>query len=259
MRNAFLLPTLAAFALSAACSGETAPSPATTGQSPPNASPERPRPPDTGPKDEEAPATPAECTGAPGELYAINLKRLASTDELKLCTLKGHVLLIVNGASGCGQTYQYEPLQELYLKYKDRKFEVLAFPSKSFNQEKDTDQEVSAFCTDKYKITFPLFTIAPVIDKPASDPGPGETAQPIYQWLRAQPGMEAPVPWNFEKFLIGRDGKPARRFVYTTNPTPSFATPKAEGGDTLANGGTIVHEGIVNIVEDAILTELERP
>lgn len=178
----------------------------------------RPAPPNTGPieEEEEQPA-PATCTGAPGELYELSVKTLAVLDEVKLCTRKGSVLLIVNGASHCGQTYQYEPLQALYAKYKAQKFEVLAFPSKSFDQEKSTDQEVSTFCTDQYKITFPLFTIGPVVD----DDAKGEKAQPVYQWLRKQPGMEAPVPWNFEKFLISRDGKAVKRFAYTMNPDPA--------------------------------------
>ena len=178
----------------------------------------RPAPPDTGPiEEEEEPPAPATCTGAPGELYELSVKTLAVLDEVKLCTRKGSVLLIVNGASHCGQTYQYEPLQALYAKYKAQKFEVLAFPSKSFDQEKSTDEEVSTFCTDQYKITFPLFTIGPVVD----DDAKGEKAQPVYQWLRKQPQMEAPVPWNFEKFLISRDGKAVKRFAYTMNPDPA--------------------------------------
>lgn len=190
------------------------------------------------------------CPGKTGELYEINVKKLASTEDYPLCQHRGQVLLIVNGASFCGQTYQYEPLQALYAKYKDRGFTVLAFPSRSFNQESSTDTEVSTFCTTKYAITFPLFTIAPVVDVPNF-----ESAQPVYQWLQKQPGMEAPVPWNFEKFLIGRDGKVAKRYNYITNPTMTDATPEAAGG-----GANLAHaaQGIVNIVEDGILTELEK-
>jgi glutathione peroxidase len=167
--------------------------------------------------DDEEDTAPASCTGNPGELYELSATKLALSEELKLCTYKGSVLLIVNGASHCGYTPQYAPLQALYAKYKDQKFTVLAFPSKSFNQEKATDQDVSAFCTDEYHITFPLFTIGPVVDKPDV----GEQAQPVYQWLRKQPGMEVPVPWNFEKFLISRDGKAVKRFAYTLSPDPA--------------------------------------
>ena len=78
---------------------------------------------------------------------------------------------------------------------------------------------MSEFCTDEYGITFPLFTIAPVIDNTAK----AQTAQPVYQWLAAQPGMSAPVSWNFEKFLIGKDGKVVKRWLSATSP--------AAGGD----------------------------
>jgi glutathione peroxidase len=203
------------------------------------------------PAEPQQPVVPGACPGKAGELYEINAKKLAQLDETQLCTFRGHVLLIVNGASFCGQTYQYEPLQALFEKYKDQKFDVLAFPSKSFNQESGTDQEVSTFCTDKYKITFPLFTIGPVVDTSS------DTAQPVYQWIKKQPGFEAPVPWNFEKFIIGKDGKVARRFIYTTNPTMTVATPAGEGGDKITQAHK--DKGIVNIVEDAILTELEKP
>lgn len=201
----------------AACASET-PAPSTSeaakgGELPPSAT-GKPKTPAT--PDDPAPA-PATCTGSPGEVYELSLKKLAEVDELKLCTLKGSVMLVVNGASGCGYTPQYAPLQTLYAKYHDTqkaKFEVLAFPSKSFNQEKDTDADVSAFCTNEYHITFPLFTIAPVID----DAAKGVTAQPIYKWIYAQPGMDKPVTWNFEKFLISKDGKVAKRFPTALSP-----------------------------------------
>lgn len=208
----FLGPVLAL--LSFACAAETPSPPGHQATSPPST---KPGPPNTGPVVNDEEPTSAACTGASGELYELSVKRLADIDEIKLCTRNGSVLLIVNGASHCGQTYQYEPLQALYAKYKDQKFEVLAFPSKSFDQEKNTDQEVSSFCTEKYRITFPLFTIAPVVDNDAR----GEKAQPVYQWLRKQPGMEAPVPWNFEKFLVSRHGKAVKRFPYTMNPDPA--------------------------------------
>lgn len=210
---------LAVAALSFACANETPPSTGGGQKTSPPSATGTPKPPDTGPvvDDEDEQPAPATCTGAPGELYELTVKTLAQHEDVKLCTRKGSVLLIVNGASYCGQTYQYEPLQELYAKYKDQKFEVLAFPSKSFNQEQDSDQEVSEFCTQNYKITFPLFTIGPVVDNDAT----GEKAQPVYQWLKKQPGMEAPVPWNFEKFLISRDGKAVKRFAYTMNPDPA--------------------------------------
>jgi glutathione peroxidase len=201
-----------------ACTAESGP--AAPAEQAPQASGEsdKPKAPDLVPPDpDDEPPTAASCTGDMGTLYELNVKKLAQIDALQLCSLKGYVMLIVNGASGCGYTPQYAPLEALYEKYKDQKFMVLAFPSKSFNQEKDTDEEVSQFCTTKYHITFPLFTIGPVVDNAQKN----EVAQPVYQWLKKQPGMEKPVPWNFEKFLIARDGKAVKRFAYTMNPDPA--------------------------------------
>jgi glutathione peroxidase len=161
---------------------------------------------------------PVDCTGDPGTFYALSIQKLSSLQDYPLCAYKDTVVLIVNGASGCGYTPQYAPLEDLYTKYHDtqgKKFEVLAFPSKSFNQEKDTDAEVSDFCTTEYHITFPLTTIGPVID----DKDKGVTAQPVYQWLYQQPGMSTPVAWNFEKFLIGKDGKVVKRWLGAVSPT----------------------------------------
>ena len=101
---------------------------------------------------------PAACSGAAGELYALTSKSIA-LEDVPLCRYKGEVLLIVNGASDCGYTPQYAPLQAMYVKYKAQGFDVLAFPSKSFNQERGTEKEVSEFCTKEYGITFPLFQI----------------------------------------------------------------------------------------------------
>ena len=190
---------------------------------PPDSS--RPKPPDLGPNEPGEtsptnldpildPASPA-CSGADGELYAIRARQLATADEIPLCRAKGRVLLIVNGASHCGYTPQYKPLQALYTKHRDAGLSILAFPSKSFNQEDSDEQQVSDFCTKENGITFPLFAIAPVKDNGSKS----ETAQPVYQWLAAQPGMSAPVAWNFEKFLIGRDGKVRERFGSNVQPT----------------------------------------
>lgn len=157
------------------------------------------------------------CSGAAGTFYALSAKRLAQVDEHPLCAYEGAVVLVVNGASACGYTPQYKPLQALYAKYNEtqgKKFDVLAFPSDSFNQEKPDDKQVSEFCTNEYGITFPLFTIAPVID----DPSKNRVAQPVYKWIAAQPGMAAPVSWNFEKFLISKDGKVVKRWASGASP-----------------------------------------
>lgn len=166
---------------------------------------------------------PAACSGAAGELYALTSKSIA-LEDVPLCRYKGEVLLIVNGASDCGYTPQYAPLQAMYVKYKAQGFDVLAFPSKSFNQERGTEKEVSEFCTKEYGITFPLFQIGWVVDRPAQ----GEPIRAEYKWLMAQPGMDSPVAWNFEKFLIGRDGKVAKRFLTAVEPDSKEVTDAIE-------------------------------
>ena len=176
----------------------------------PNTGPEEQNPPPVNPADDPN-AKP--CTGAPGEIYALSAKKLASPDEVPLCRYKDKVMLILNGASKCGQTYQYGPLQALYSKHQAAGLEVLAFPSRDFaEQEFENDAETSAFCTEKYGVKFPLFTIAPVT---------GADIQPVFKWLTSQPGYEAPIPWNFEKFLVSRKGKIVKRFAYTMNPDPT--------------------------------------
>jgi glutathione peroxidase len=142
----------------------------------------------------------------------LSARKLAGTEDIPLCRLKNKVVLIVNGASHCGFTPQYKPLEALYEKHKDKGFVALAFPSQSFNQEDANEQTVSDFCTTENGITFPLFAIAPVIESAA---GP---EQPVYKWLNAQPGMSAPVAWNFEKFLISAEGKVVKRWLSAVSP-----------------------------------------
>lgn len=196
--------------LSACSAGEDNQSP---GGSPAGGSP--PKAPSVG-----APEAPAEnvipegdCTGAPGSLYALSVRQLATAVDVPLCKFEGKPLLLINGASNCGYTYQYEGFQALYAKYKEQGFYVLAFPSDSFNQELDDEEQVSDKCTTKYGIKFPVFAIAPVVDKG------GAEAQPVYKWLYAQPDMATPVAWNFEKFLVGKDGKVVKRWLSSTAPT----------------------------------------
>jgi glutathione peroxidase len=159
------------------------------------------------------------CTGQPGELYALSARTLGATEEIPLCRFEGAVLLIVNVASHCGYTPQYAPLQTLYDKYKAQKFYVLGFPSNSFNQESTDEKEISKFCTDEYKITFPMFAIGDVN---------GAGTQPVYTWLKSQPDQSADISWNFEKFLISRDGKIAQRFLTGVEPDDPTLTGAVE-------------------------------
>jgi glutathione peroxidase len=189
--------------------------------------PLQPKVPDTGPADPPStggptvvggndplfnPNAPA-CTGAPGSFYALTVRKLAGTEDIPFCRVQGRVVLIVNGASHCGYTPQYKPLEALYEKHKDEGLSIFAFPSDSFNQEDTNEQTVSDFCTQEYGITFPLFAIAPVKDTVT------DKAQPVYQWIYAQPAMSAPVAWNFEKFLISAEGKIVKRWLTAVAPT----------------------------------------
>lgn len=126
---------------------------------------------------------------------------------------KGKVVLIVNVASKCGLTPQYEGLQAMYEKYQDKGFVVLGFPCNQFKgQEPGSDAEIKQFCTTKYDVSFPLFSKLEVN---------GEDAAPLYKYLTAQntePVGSGEISWNFEKFLIGRDGKVAARFSPRTKP-----------------------------------------
>ena len=133
-------------------------------------------------------------------------------NEVSLSEFKGKVLLIVNTATGCGFTPQYEGLEKLYKEYKDKGFEVLDFPCNQFlKQAPGTDEEISNFCTLKYDTTFPRFKKVDVN---------GENAIPLYKWLKEQKGglFGSAIKWNFTKFLIDREGKVVGRYSPTTAP-----------------------------------------
>lgn len=128
--------------------------------------------------------------------------------EYDLARLKGKVVLFVNVASDCGYTPQYEGLQELYTKYQKEGFVVVGVPSNEFGkQEPGTDEEIKRFCTSKYKITFPMMSKVVIT---------GKDQVRLYKSLvEATPdakGQLEQVGWNFEKFLVGRDGKVVGRF-----------------------------------------------
>jgi glutathione peroxidase len=122
--------------------------------------------------------------------------------EVSLSKYKGKTLLIVNVASKCGLTPQYSDLQALYDEYKGQDFEILAFPANNFmGQEPDNEAEIKQFCTQKYAVTFPMFSKISV---------KGKDMHPLYAFLtqKEQNGViDAPVSWNFQKFLIDKDGK----------------------------------------------------
>ncbi len=132
--------------------------------------------------------------------------------EKKLSAYKGKVLLIVNTASRCGFTPQYKGLQELYAKYRDRGFELLAFPCDQFgHQEPGSDEEIKQFCELNYSVEFPLFSKVEVN---------GEGAHPLYKFLRSQKSglLSDSIKWNFTKFLIDKQGKVVERYAPMTPP-----------------------------------------
>ena len=141
-------------------------------------------------------------------IYSFSAKTITGQEQ-KLSAYQGQVALIVNVASLCGYTDQYRGLQQLYLKYKDRGFVILGFPSNDFGeQEPGSDTEIKNFCTGRFGVTFPLFSKTHII---------GTEKNPIYDYLTHQ-GPAHEVEWNFEKFLIGRDGKLLRRFLSKVEP-----------------------------------------
>lgn len=133
-------------------------------------------------------------------------------NEVSLSKYKGEVLLIVNTATGCGFTPQYEGLEKLYKLYHEKGFEVLDFPCNQFlNQAPGTDEEIAGFCTLKYDTTFPRFKKINVN---------GEDASPLWKWLKKQKGglFGSAIKWNFTKFLVDREGNVVKRYAPVTAP-----------------------------------------
>lgn len=142
-------------------------------------------------------------------IYDISVKTMEG--EMKnLSDYKGKVLLIVNVASKCGNTPQYEGLEKLYEKYNSMGFEILGFPCNDFgNQEPGSNDEIRTFCETKYNVTFPLFDKIKVL---------GEDKSPLYERLINNSEPAGDVKWNFEKFLIDKNGDIAARFGNKVKP-----------------------------------------
>ncbi len=133
-------------------------------------------------------------------------------NEVSMEEYKGKVLLIVNTATGCGFTPQYDGLQDLYEKYNDKGFEILDFPCNQFaGQAPGTEEEIASFCQARFGITFRQFAKIKVN---------GEGEEPLYTYLKDQKGgaLGKKIKWNFTKFLISRDGTVVARFAPTTTP-----------------------------------------
>jgi glutathione peroxidase len=142
-------------------------------------------------------------------IYNIEVKSNLGA-ETSLKKYEGNVLLIVNTASECGFTPQYNNLQELYEKYRDKGFLVLAFPSNQFGgQEPGTDEEIQQFCDINYKVTFPIFSKIEVN---------GEGAHPLFQYLKQEAPDQSDIKWNFTKFLVDSKGNVVQRYESKTVP-----------------------------------------
>lgn len=134
---------------------------------------------------------------------------------------KGKAVLVVNTASKCGLTPQYEGLEKLYQEYRDQGLEILGFPCNQFGkQEPGSSENIEAFCSVNYGVSFPMFAKIDVN---------GSSAHPIFKYLKKElPGtLTNAVKWNFTKFLVGADGKPLKRFAPTTEPSKLEADIKA--------------------------------
>lgn len=141
-------------------------------------------------------------------------------EEKSLADYKGKALLVVNTASKCGYTKQYASLEKLYEQYKDKGFEVLAFPANNFGgQEPGSDPEIKEFCLLKYKTTFPIFSKVSV---------KGGDITPLYAYLTAQSGFNGDIKWNFNKFLVDPDGKVVARFDSPVDPWDAQVVAKLE-------------------------------
>lgn len=145
----------------------------------------------------------------PGKIYSFEIKSIDGK-PVPLARYKGQVLLVVNTASRCGFTPQYQSLEKLQEKYKDRGLKILAFPANNFGaQEPGSDAEIKSFCAMNYGASFDLFSKISVA---------GEDIHPLYLFLTTQSGFNGPISWNFNKFLVDRAGGIAARFGPTTDP-----------------------------------------
>ena len=134
-------------------------------------------------------------------------------DEFKLSSLKGKKVMVVNTASKCGLTPQYEDLEALYKQYGGDKFEIVGFPANNFmKQEPGTDEEIKEFCTKNYGVSFPMMSKISV---------KGDDMHPLYQWLTQKKlnGVEdSSVSWNFQKYLIDENGRLVKVISPKTKP-----------------------------------------
>lgn len=144
-------------------------------------------------------------------IYDFKVKAMDGT-EVSMENYKNKVLLIVNTATGCGFTPQYDGLQDLYEKYQGQGLEILDFPCNQFlGQAPGSEEEIHSFCTGRYGITFPQFAKIEVN---------GKNEEPLYTYLKSQQGgkLTSKIKWNFTKFLVAKNGEVVNRFAPTDTP-----------------------------------------
>lgn len=149
---------------------------------------------------------------APTSLHDFTVQRIDGS-TMKLADYKGKVVMVVNVASFCGYTKQYGPLETLYRTYKDKGLVIIGFPANDFGaQEPGTNDEIKEFCSTKYNVSFPMASKVSV---------KGDAKAPVYKFLTAGGGNSAfagEIGWNFEKFLVGKDGKIIGRYKSNVEP-----------------------------------------
>lgn len=152
----------------------------------------------------------------------LTVKNIEGSD-VNLSQYKGKAVLIVNVASKCGLTPQYDALEAVYRKYKDRGLVVLGFPANNFlGQEPGTNEEIATFCRTKFDVSFPMF---------AKISAKGEDIAPLYAWLtseKSNPGFSGDIEWNFGKFLVDPSGKVVARFHPKKKPDAAEVTAAIE-------------------------------
>jgi glutathione peroxidase len=166
---------------------------------------------------EAPPPNPAERS-----IYHFIMKNIDGKD-VPLAEYRGKVILVVNVASECGNTPQYKDLEALYQKYKKKGLVILGFPANNFGeQEPGTDAEIKKFCTSTYSVTFPMFSKISV---------KGDDQHPLYRLLTSRdtdPEFAGDVKWNFQKYLISRDGTIIGKFAPKLNPSSEEVTAAIE-------------------------------
>jgi glutathione peroxidase len=166
---------------------------------------------------EAPPPNPAERS-----IYHFIMKNIDGKD-VPLAEYRGKVILVVNVASECGNTPQYKDLEALYQKYKEKGLVILGFPANNFGeQEPGTDAEIKKFCTSTYSVTFPMFSKISV---------KGDDQHPLYRLLTSRdtdPEFAGDVKWNFQKYLISRDGTIIGKFAPKLNPSSEEVTAAIE-------------------------------